>query len=315
MSPDEQQPQKSLSAGQYPILIEISSEEDLPEIPFASRNKTNSDITTSTTIIQDLSSDKSDEFEDVNVSYIGRRKYIHGLVFENTQVIKCVSVPPDIDDTVVYEVPIGSSGKLTHCKGLRPWGYAQSSKSKEFKNDPRLLFNCRGSYCWKNIKYLNISDFGVDRVEFQKKDDQTICSLCGDQAAFIPCTGRLTLEKETNVKKITCKHYGTHPCLLERKGRNKDVEDIARSFPRVTRESFIRQKVQQKLEENSFRDAVETAKSLTDKTFIDNVRRKEKSRRRPDGHCFEAVELLQKHMSKRIVLCCTHIVTALHYHV
>ena len=54
LSPDEQQPQKSPSAGQYPILIEISSEEDLPEIPIASRNKTNSDITTSTTIIQDL---------------------------------------------------------------------------------------------------------------------------------------------------------------------------------------------------------------------------------------------------------------------
>ena len=138
--------------------------------PIASRNKTNSDITTSTNIIQNLSSETSDEFEDVNVSYIGRRKYIHGLVFENIQAIKCDSVLPDIDDTVVYEVPIGSSGKLTHCKGLRPWGYTQSSKSKEFKNGPRLLFNCKGSYCCKNIKCLNISDFGVHRVEFQKKD-------------------------------------------------------------------------------------------------------------------------------------------------
>ena len=135
-----------------------------------------------------------------------------------------------------------------------------------------------------------------------------------DQAALIPCTGRLILEKETIAKKVLCKHYGTHSCLLERKGRNKDAEDIARSFPRVTRESSIRQKVQQDLEENSFCDAVETAKSLTDKTFIDNVRRKEKSRRRPDGHYFEAVKLLQKHMSKRIVFCCTHIVTTLHYH-
>ena len=128
LSSDEQQPQKSPSAGQYPILVEISSE-DLPDIPIASRNKTNSDITTSTTIIQDLSSDTSDEFEDVNVSYIGRGKYIDGLVFENIQVIKFDSVPPGIDDTLVYEVPIGSSGKRTHCKGLRLWGYAQYSKS------------------------------------------------------------------------------------------------------------------------------------------------------------------------------------------
>ena len=84
-----------------------------------------------------------------------------------------------------------------------------------------------------------------------------ICSLCGDQAAYIPCTGRLILEKDTIAKKITYKNYGTHSCLLERKGRNKDAEDIARSFPRVMRESFIRQKVQQELEKNSFRDAAE----------------------------------------------------------
>ena len=97
--------------GRYPILIEVGSEKDLSEIPIASRNKTNSDITTSATIIQNLYLDTSNEFEDVNVSYIGRRKYIHGLVFENIQAIKCDSVQPDIDDTVVYEVPIGSSGK------------------------------------------------------------------------------------------------------------------------------------------------------------------------------------------------------------
>ena len=126
-------------------------------------------------------------------------------------------------------------------------------------------------------------------MDFQKKDDQTIYSLCGDQAAFMPCTGHLILKEDTIAKKITCKYYG-----IERTGRNKDAEDIACSFPRVTRESFIRQKVQQEREENSFRDVIETAKSLTNKTFIDNVKRKEKSRRRPDGHCFGAVKLLQK---------------------
>ena len=42
------------------------------------------------------------------------------------RTFKCDSVPPDIDDSLVYEVPIGSSGKLTHCKGSRPWGYTRS---------------------------------------------------------------------------------------------------------------------------------------------------------------------------------------------
>ena len=39
LSPDEQQPQQSPSAGQYPILIEISSKEDIREIPISSRKK------------------------------------------------------------------------------------------------------------------------------------------------------------------------------------------------------------------------------------------------------------------------------------
>ena len=33
---------------------------------------------------------------------------------------------------------------------------------------------------------------------------------------------------------------------------------------------------------------------MTDETFIDNVRRKEESCRRHDGHCFEVIKLLQK---------------------
>ena len=47
-----------------------------------------------------------------------------------------------------------------------------------------------------------VSDFGINRNELRKKDNQTIRSLCGDQAAFIPCTGRLIFEKDTIAKKI-----------------------------------------------------------------------------------------------------------------
>ena len=118
------------------------------------------------------------------------------------KIFKYDSVPPDIDNTLVYEVSIGSSGKLTHCKGLSQWGYTQFSKSKEFKNGPRLLFNCRGSYSCKDVKCLKILDFGINCAEFQKKDDQTIYSLCGDQAEFMPCTGHLILEKDTIAKKL-----------------------------------------------------------------------------------------------------------------
>ena len=57
-----------------------------------------------------------------------------------------------------------------------------------------------------------------------------MCSLCGDQAPFIPCTVRLILEKKTIAKKIACKHYAIHSSLLDRKGRNKDAEYNERMF-------------------------------------------------------------------------------------
>ena len=63
------------------------------------------------------------------------------------------------------------------------------------------FFYCRESYSCKDIKCLNISDFGVNCVEFQQKYDQTIYSLCGDQAAFMSCLGHLILEEEANAKK------------------------------------------------------------------------------------------------------------------
>ena len=47
----------------------------------------------------------------------------------------------------VYIVPLQASGKVNNCNGTIPWGYGQTSKSKSFTKGPRLLYNCRGSYC------------------------------------------------------------------------------------------------------------------------------------------------------------------------
>ena len=60
--------------------------------------------------------------------------------------------------------------------------------------------------------------------------------------------------------------------------------------------------LQQQLQENHFRDVIETEKTLADKTFKDNVRREKKISRRSDGHYFEAGELLEKRTSKYIGL-------------
>ena len=90
---------------------------------------------------------------------------------------------------------------------------------------------------------------------------------------------------------ITAKHYGTHPYPIEGKGRSKDVSKIAREFPRLTWESIVRQKVQRQLEQSSFPAAVTTAKNYIGKTYIDIIKRKQKTKRKPDGNCFKAVKI------------------------
>ena len=67
----------------------------------AGRNKINSSKITYTTIIQNVYSDKSDKFEDANVSYIGRGKYTHGFALENIHTTKCDLIAKDIKNTTV----------------------------------------------------------------------------------------------------------------------------------------------------------------------------------------------------------------------
>ena len=97
------------------------------------------------------------------IKYQGKRRYINSS-----------DVPLGIDDTIIYEVPFKFGNNilnLDNCKGTRPWCKAQISKSKEFDRDPRLFFNCRGSYVCMNKNCKNICDFGVNQKDFCSKDN------------------------------------------------------------------------------------------------------------------------------------------------
>ena len=73
---------------------------------------------------------------------------------------------------------------------------------------------------------------------------------------------------------------------------------MTEKFPRVTREALIRQQVQNSIERGSYSEAVTEARNFTDVRYIDNLRRKSKASRRPDGHSFKAVEVLQNNFEK-----------------
>ena len=132
------------------------------------------------------------------------------------------SVPDDINDLVVYEVPIQE--KLANCKGLRPWCTSQTSKNSTFTNGPRLLLNCRGSYICTNTRYLNIQDFGVNRHDFIMKNFVAHCVICDSVAEFIKCSARLIIEKDLSKNSAMVKHHGLHTCCIKVKGRPKKSE-------------------------------------------------------------------------------------------
>ena len=98
-----------------------------------------------------------------DIIFCGSKKYISPDIF-NIPVFKLNSVPDDINDLAVYEVPIQET--LANCKGLRPSCTSQTSKSSTFTKGPCLLLNCRGCYICTNTRCPNIQDFGVNRHDF-----------------------------------------------------------------------------------------------------------------------------------------------------
>ena len=95
--------------------------------------------------------DTDDEEITGDKTYMGKRKYVHDYVYDGVQSITCDFTPNDINGTTMYVVPLQASEKMNNCKGTRPWGYSQTSKSKSFMKGP-ILYSCRGSYCCTNVK-------------------------------------------------------------------------------------------------------------------------------------------------------------------
>ena len=207
----------------------------------------------------------------------GGKTYINPRIFDRVELVKSEKVPDDIDGICKYEIPTGDF--LNNCKGCRPWGKIVMSKCKEFTAGPRLLLTCRGSYVCQNSMCENILDFGVNRSDFTDKNENTICSICDAEAKYIPCDARLFIEKDLERKISTVKHYGSHTCLVRKKGRpdTKEIEELIDTVPTITREVIIRQGVKRQLERNGVQAAVNAAKRFTDTKFIDNLLARRKS--------------------------------------
>ena len=72
-----------------------------------------------------------------DIVFCGSKKYISPDILK-TPVIKLNFLPDDINDLVVYEVPVQET--LANYKGLRPWCTSQTSKSSTFNKLLSIIF-------------------------------------------------------------------------------------------------------------------------------------------------------------------------------
>ena len=166
------------------------------------------------------------------------RKYVHDYAYEDVQPITCNFVSDDINSTTVYIVPSHASEKMNHCIRTRPWGMAKlvkvsrSQKSRDYYKTVEEAIVLQTSNA-KTLQALGLTDWNSRK----------------EKAAYLPGGRRLILEKDTEKKIIKAKHYGTHSCPVQVKSRNKNASKLAKAFPRLTRESMVRQNVQQQLKQ------------------------------------------------------------------
>ena len=209
----------------FDVNFDLVQEDVIDLVHLDVAENSNSEIEDEETLSLCSSIESDDAIGNIEpVTYCGKRKYIRPDVFDNVEPVEADAVPGNIDGIVVYIVPLKRDGNLANCKGLRPWGHAQSSTSKSFRDGPRLLHNCRGSYRCTNLRCKNLCDFGVNRKEFTVKDEYTVCYICGVEAVFIPCDARIILEENLQKNIVTCKHHGTHTCPVEIRGRTSKEE-------------------------------------------------------------------------------------------
>ena len=94
--------------------------------------------------------------------------------------------------------------------------------------------------------------------------------IYGIEAIYVPCAARLILEQDSKKEIIACKRYGSHtrPSKNIQQIDCSEIKEVAKEFPKLTREDFIRPK--------SYKSAVETARTLTNTKSIDNIKKRVK---------------------------------------
>ncbi|CAB3986084.1 Hypothetical predicted protein [Paramuricea clavata] len=185
-------------------------------------------------------------------------------VWSEIPVLKRDTLPNNMDGNMVYELSFDHN-RMASSKDEWRWQRYMSSTRSGFKGIRRLA-RCSGSYkCTNSL----CSFHKQGRPNLTHFDKASACKFCGNSADFVPCSASKVWEFNDCCQSDY--HHGYHTCPVIVKPDEKAVWD----------------------------DIDCLTERLIDPYLPKNVKQKVRKELHPEGHSFEAVQLLKTKLDKK----------------
>lgn len=213
---------------------------------------------------------------------------------EISEPITVMKVPFDIDGNIVYRLPYNTKEKMKSSLDGRPWKTWVTSSRKGFAGVRRRA-NCKGSYKCYNIhcsynKQYNI----VNRTQFEKEGEETVCKCCGVRAIHIDCPAVKVWEFPSNSHLVTIMHAGNHTCVAIPRQDSSKLETVFNENPDLRpRQAACKLAVNAIKAGKSWEEVIKITDTFINTNKVRNVKQKVRKSMHPSGVNFEAVGQLK----------------------
>ena len=210
------------------------------------------------------------------------------------------TLPNDIDGNVVYELPFDHKNRMASSKDGRKWRRYMSSTRSGFTGIRRLA-RCSGSYKCTNRLCSFRKQGGPNLTHFDKAN---ACIFCGYSADFVPCSASKVWEFNDCRQSVKVYHHGYHTCPVIAKPDKKEASDaLKKKFfanPEMKPRNAVASIITEAIKENrAWEDIDCLTEGLINPNLPKNIKQKVRKELHPEGHSFEAVQLLKTRLDKK----------------
>lgn len=129
------------------------------------------------------------------------------------------------------------------------------------------------------------------------------CKFCGNSVDFVPCSASKVWEFKDCCQSVKVYHHGYHTCPVIAQPDVKEASDALKKFfanpemkPRKAVASIITEAIK---ENHTWYDVECLTEGLINPNLPKNIKLKVRKKLHPEGHSFEAVQLLKTGLTKK----------------